>query len=53
MLNWSDGTFDIPAGVWVIGDNAYNQNNSDDVLAEAGTCVLLVRKDNAKRHLPS
>lgn len=48
----ADGTLDLPAGAWVIGDNADTQDDSDEVLAEVGICVLSVRTNNVKHPVP-
>ncbi len=34
--------FALPEGAWVFGDKAYNPYEIEDVLAEAGICLLPV-----------
>lgn len=40
--------FNLPEGAWVVGDNADNHYNIEDVLAEAGICLFPFRKKNSK-----
>jgi hypothetical protein len=47
-----DFALDLPAGVQLFGDKAYNHYLVEDVLKECGIALLPMRKRNSKRPLP-
>jgi len=45
--------FDFPAGVFIIGDKAYNNYTIEDILREAGLELIPLRKKNLLRPVPA
>lgn len=45
--------FDLPGNSLVTGDKAYNDYTKEDIMNDAGICLVPIRKGNSKRPLPA
>ena len=45
--------FNLPDQSLVLGDKAYNGYTKEDIMNEAGICLLPIRKNNSKRPVPA